>query len=74
MMVQKLRKLMLSSHAGGQTPSPCIGFVHGVASGDPLPDRVIIWTRYTLPGNGSGGVEVQWFMGTSASFSTSNAV
>lgn len=23
------------------------GFYHGVASGDPLPDRVIVWTRYT---------------------------
>ena len=22
-------------------------FYHGVASGDPLPDRVIIWTRVT---------------------------
>jgi alkaline phosphatase D len=24
-------------------------FLHGVASGDPLPDRVILWTRVTLP-------------------------
>ena len=24
-------------------------FYHGVASGDPLSDRVIIWTRVTLP-------------------------
>ena len=23
------------------------GFYHGVASGDPLPDSVIVWTRYT---------------------------
>jgi phosphodiesterase/alkaline phosphatase D-like protein len=23
------------------------GFYHGVASGDPLPDAVIVWTRYT---------------------------
>lgn len=23
------------------------GFYHGVASGDPTPDRVIVWTRYT---------------------------
>jgi alkaline phosphatase D len=24
-------------------------FAHGVASGDPLSDRVIIWTRVTIP-------------------------
>ncbi|WP_366145957.1 MULTISPECIES: PhoD-like phosphatase N-terminal domain-containing protein [unclassified Nostoc] len=24
-------------------------FVHGVASGDPLEDRVMIWTRVTTP-------------------------
>jgi alkaline phosphatase D len=28
---------------------PCLHpFYHGVASGDPLTDRVIIWTRVTL--------------------------
>ncbi len=27
-------------------------FLHGVASGDPLPDAVILWTRVTLPGEG----------------------
>ena len=25
------------------------GFQHGVASGDPLPDRVVLWTRVTPP-------------------------
>ena len=34
-------------------------FLHGVASGDPLPDRVVLWTRVTpsreaLPGSGLG--------------------
>jgi alkaline phosphatase D len=33
---------LLASYFGG-TP----GFYHGVASGDPLPDAVILWTRYT---------------------------
>lgn len=38
-------------------PSP---FLHGVASGDPLADRVILWTRVTpLPG-GPSEVEVEW--------------
>ena len=34
-------------------------FYHGVASGDPLPDRVIIWTRIT-PGDDDGPKEVGW--------------
>jgi alkaline phosphatase D len=33
-------------------------FVHGVASGDPLQDRVIIWTRVTTAEAGS--IAVQW--------------
>lgn len=51
-----------SSAAPGNTPStptpnlpdelpvtavPTVAFVHGVASGDPLSDRVILWTRVT---------------------------
>lgn len=38
-------------------------FYHGVASGDPLADGFIIWTRVTLPENQSrrrGRVPVQW--------------
>ena len=33
---------LLASYFGGVP-----GFYHGVASGDPLPDAVILWTRYT---------------------------
>ncbi|MFE0276710.1 alkaline phosphatase D family protein, partial [Streptomyces sp. NPDC058992] len=41
-------------------------FLHGVASGDPLPDGVLLWTRLTpapdaLPGSGEGpDTEVSW--------------
>ncbi|WP_237525653.1 alkaline phosphatase D family protein, partial [Streptomyces sp. SID4985] len=41
-------------------------FAHGVASGDPLPDGVLLWTRVTptpeaLPGSGVGpDAEVSW--------------
>ncbi|MEU8620016.1 alkaline phosphatase D family protein [Streptomyces sp. NPDC048623] len=41
-------------------------FLHGVASGDPLPDGVLLWTRVTptpdaLPGSGNGpDVTVGW--------------
>ena len=37
-------------------------FYHGVASGDPLPDAVIIWTRVTT--EESGDVTVSWKMAT----------
>ena len=33
-------------------------FRHGIASGDPLPDAVILWTRVTT--SGAGAVEVTW--------------
>ena len=33
---------ILASYFGGEP-----GFYHGVASGDPLSDRVIVWVRYT---------------------------
>ncbi len=37
-------------------------FQHGVASGDPLSDRVILWTRLTTPPTRSaiGPIEVEW--------------
>jgi alkaline phosphatase D len=34
-------------------------FRHGVASGDPLADRVILWTRVT-PADMRGAVDVDW--------------
>lgn len=41
-------------------------FLHGVASGDPLTDRVIIWTRIT-PDNGVNSVDVNWRIATDTS-------
>ena len=37
-------------------------FRHGVASGDPLTDRVVLWTRVTPPATRSatGPIDVQW--------------
>ncbi|MCF8275831.1 MAG: alkaline phosphatase D family protein [Flavobacteriales bacterium] len=42
-------------------------FYHGVASGDPLTDAVIIWTRITL--NSTDPVDVNWRMATDTLFS-----
>jgi alkaline phosphatase D len=37
-------------------------FRHGVASGDPLADRVVLWTRITLPSALTGTVDVDWMI------------
>lgn len=39
-------------------------FLHGVASGDPLTDRVIIWTRLTTEAGDPTTVDVSWKMAT----------
>nr|AAM77916.1 phospholipase D precursor [Streptomyces chromofuscus] len=49
-------------------------FLHGVASGDPLPDGVLLWTRVTptadaTPGSGLGpDTEVGWTVATDKAF------
>ena len=42
-------------------------FYHGVASGDPLSDRVIIWTRVTP--DSEGDIDVIWKMSTNPEMS-----
>jgi alkaline phosphatase D len=42
-------------------------FYHGVASGDPLSDRVIIWTRIT-PSSPADSIPVDWHVATDTSF------
>ncbi|XMA36724.1 alkaline phosphatase D family protein [Streptomyces albogriseolus] len=49
-------------------------FMHGVASGDPLPDGVLLWTRVTptpeaTPGSGAGpDTEVRWTVARDSGF------
>ncbi|GHH94786.1 alkaline phosphatase D family protein [Streptomyces capillispiralis] len=56
--------LAASLPAWAATRAPA--FLHGVASGDPLPDGVLLWTRVTpvpeaIPGSGLGpDTEVSW--------------
>lgn len=50
---------------------PCLApFYHGVASGDPLADRVIIWTRYTPDSLQSGQQIVEWKIAEDTLFNT----
>jgi alkaline phosphatase D len=47
--------------------SDAVRFLHGVASGDPLSDRVILWTRVTPPARSSGErIEVEYVVATDA--------
>ena len=41
----------------GRTAGP-YAFQHGIASGDPLADAVVIWTR--ISGAGGESVDVDW--------------
>ena len=52
-------------------PGPEALFSHGVASGDPLADSVILWTRVTP--ESAGDVEVYWELSTSSDFSSALA-
>lgn len=62
--------LFLSLWVGAQTsvtPLDCVApFYHGVASGDPLTDAVIIWTRVT-PDNFNMPLPVEYRMATDSS-------
>lgn len=48
--------------AAAAEPDPDLApFLHGVASGDPLADRVVLWTRVTPPeGHDGRAIPVQW--------------
>ncbi len=75
-MPQLSRRALVATGIGGGALAATAGwdeavaargpFVHGVASGDPLPRQVILWTRVTpsaqaAPGSGVGPpVEVRW--------------
>ncbi|MCC5478190.1 alkaline phosphatase D family protein [Streptomyces barringtoniae] len=60
----------LPARAADQAPA----FLHGVASGDPLPDGVLLWTRVTptpdaTPGSGVGpDTEVSWVVARDKAF------
>ncbi|MQY08011.1 alkaline phosphatase D family protein [Actinomadura macrotermitis] len=60
--------------AGTAQAAPAPFFRHGVASGDPLPDGVILWTRVTptpdsLPGTGAGpATSVTWQVAADTGF------
>ncbi|MFF5755616.1 alkaline phosphatase D family protein [Streptomyces longwoodensis] len=62
----------LPARAADEAPA----FLHGVASGDPLPDGILLWTRVTptaaaTPGSGTGpDVEVEWVIARDKALTT----
>ena len=65
--IQGCVKTSNNSSSPNDTPPPEGLFIHGVASGDPLQDRVIIWTRVS-PAN-SETLTVSWEVATDETFS-----
>ncbi len=60
--------ILLPGRSAWSQPDAARVFAHGVASGDPLHDRVMLWTRASLP-RGSGAVEVSWEVAEDRAFS-----
>ncbi|MFG2024407.1 alkaline phosphatase D family protein [Streptomyces sp. NPDC048825] len=60
----------IPARAAAEAPA----FLHGVASGDPLPDGILLWTRVTptpeaVPGSGLGpDIEVSWTVALDKAF------
>ncbi|MCZ4500045.1 MAG: hypothetical protein JWQ74_2600 [Marmoricola sp.] len=67
---------VLASSQWSEAVAATAPFVHGLASGDPLPTAVVLWTRVTpsveaTPGSGVGPVvPVVWEISATSSFST----
>ncbi|MDX2702666.1 alkaline phosphatase D family protein [Streptomyces sp. PA03-6a] len=66
----------LAASTAPASAAPAPAFLHGVASGDPLPDGVLLWTRVTplpeaVPGSGLGpATEVSWTVATDKAFTS----
>jgi alkaline phosphatase D len=60
---------VLSACGGGSSDGPMLVFNYGVASGDPLSDRVILWTHACYDGS-IDSVNLTYQVATDASFAT----
>ena len=58
------------SHSPRKSLNPLLyPFFHGVASGDPISDAVILWTRFTDDTLSNDSVEINWRIATDTSMS-----
>ena len=65
--------VLLDLKLGRSLPSG-LGFSHGVASGDPYADSVILWTRVTPPAGFAGLLDVRWEVSRSAGFEAGSII
>lgn len=74
MRIDRRRALaLLGAGAAGpacaRTPAEgTAAFLHGVASGDPTPDGVVLWTRATPPAGAAGPLALRWEVSRTAGF------
>ncbi|HEY0262648.1 MAG TPA: PhoD-like phosphatase N-terminal domain-containing protein, partial [Chitinophagales bacterium] len=61
-------QLVVDTYAPNMYPAANTPFIHGVTSGDPLPNAVIIWTRVDT-NNINASISGGWFVATDSSFS-----
>jgi len=62
--------MTLGTHAALATSDAAVSFDQGVASGDPLNDRVIIWTRATPSTPSAKSIDVTWMVATDPELKT----
>jgi alkaline phosphatase D len=60
-LIAALGALGVAPHALARANEPSFTFAHGIASGDPARDRVILWTRIT-PVDPTETVRVRWMV------------
>ncbi len=60
--------LSSSSSSSDEEPVRGLAFEHGVASGDPLTDRVLLWTRITPTDGNNAEVQIGWEIATDSAF------
>ena len=65
-----LGTLPLAACGGGDDDAPAVQFAHGIASGDPLADRVMLWTRVTPPAGHTSDIPVEWELATDSNFTS----
>lgn len=60
--------LSSSSSSSEPTAERNLAFKHGVASGDPLADRIMVWTRVTPQDASTADIEVSWEVASDLAF------
>jgi alkaline phosphatase D len=63
-----LQGCFVSSSSADTEVERSLAFEHGVASGDPLSDRIMVWTRVTPKDASTADVDISWEVARDAAF------